>query len=68
MTENDVRKMLKRACNEAGSQRAFARKHGLSAAYISDVLLGHRAPAGTICRALGLQMTVRYITERKYRR
>lgn len=69
MTENDVRKMLKQACEKAGSQRAFARQHGLSAAYITDVLLARRAPAKAICKALGLQMTVRYLIEfRKYKK
>lgn len=63
MTEEDVRALLRLACDKAGSQRAFARKHKLSAAYVSDVIRGSRTPAHSICKALGLTRAVRYLVE-----
>jgi hypothetical protein len=55
MTADDVRKLLKAACDKAGSLRAWARAHDLSAPYVSDVLLGNRAPGPSICQALGIE-------------
>jgi hypothetical protein len=55
MTADDVRKLLKTACDKAGSLRAWARENHLSAAYVSDVLLGNRQPGPTICEALGIE-------------
>lgn len=60
MTADDVRKMLAQACEKAGSQRAWAKRHNLSAAYVTDVLRGHRAPAEAICKALGIKQVVTY--------
>ena len=48
MTEAQVRKALKRACEAAGSQREFARQAGVSAVYVGDVLAGKRAPGKAI--------------------
>jgi hypothetical protein len=55
MTADDVRKMLSTACGKAGSLRAWAREHDLSAAYVSDVLLGNRLPGPAVCEALGVE-------------
>lgn len=60
MTADDVRKILAAACDEAGSQRAWAKRHSLSAAYVNDVLLGRREPAEAICKALKIKRTVTY--------
>jgi hypothetical protein len=60
MTEAQVRELLRRNCQEAGSQQAWAALHGLSAPYVSDVLGGKRAPADAILGALGLQKVVIY--------
>ena len=60
MTADDVRKMLAQACEKASSQRAWAKRHNLSAAYVSDVLLGRREPAEAICKALNVKRTVSY--------
>ena len=62
MTAADVRAMLKRACTAAGTARAWAEKHGVSQAYVSDVLRGRRDPGEAICRALGL------VAEQTYRK
>ena len=55
MTTDDVRDLLKRACERAGTQGAWAKAHEVSAAYVSDVLLGRRDPGPAICEALGLE-------------
>jgi hypothetical protein len=44
MTEEQVRNLLARAVDEAGGQRAFGRKHKISAAYVGLVLNGGDEP------------------------
>jgi len=56
----EVCRRLGAACKAAGSQRAFAEKHGLSAAYVCDVLNARREPGESILNALGLVRVVRY--------
>ena len=63
---DDVRKLLKRRCDEAGGQRAFAREHGLSVQHVSRVLREGKAPVGRICKALGIEPDgMRWVTKRK---
>lgn len=65
-TANEVRALLRAACDNAGGQNAWARAHGVSNAYVSDVLLGRREPGPAICGALALTVITRY--ERTSRR
>jgi hypothetical protein len=58
MTKTQARALLRKACEEAGSLRAWAREHQLSAAFVSDVLLGRRNVGPAICAALGLTRIV----------
>lgn len=60
MTVTDVRDMLRRACQKAGSALAWAKANGFSAPYVSDVLNGRRDPAPRICEALGVVAEVTY--------
>ncbi len=60
MNTREVLALLRAECEKAGSQRAWARRHKLSAAYVSDVLLGRREPAESICRALGLKRDMKF--------
>ena len=60
MNINQVRDLLRRECEKAGSARAWAQAAGLSGAYVSDVLNGRRDPADAILSALGLVKVVRY--------
>jgi len=60
MTEDQVRDLLRRRCQEVGSQQAWAELHGVSAPYVSDVLKGKRAPADAILAGLGLARTTIY--------
>jgi DNA-binding transcriptional regulator YdaS (Cro superfamily) len=55
-----VRQYLREECAEAGSQKAWAQKHGLSPAYITDVLLGRREPGEAIVSALGFERLTVY--------
>ena len=55
MTADDVRKLLQRACDDAGSQRAWAMRHGVSVVYVNDVLGGNREPGPAILQVLGLE-------------
>lgn len=52
--------LLASACAKAGSQLAWADKHDLSPAYISDVLKGRRSPGRAIANALGLERVADY--------
>lgn len=60
MTEAQVRAQLQLAVNEAGGQRAFAKLHGFSAAYVNDVLQGRRNLADNICKTIGIRRDVTY--------
>lgn len=52
---NQVRQLLADKCKAAGGQAHWAKKHKVSPAYVSDVLLKRRAPGEAIARALGLE-------------
>jgi hypothetical protein len=65
MKDIEVRQMLERACEKAGSLRAWARNNSVSAAYVSDVILGNRKPGPTICAALGVEAVAGQTTYRK---
>lgn len=48
-----------------GSQLDFARKHGLSPSFVSDVLTGRRDPSKAILDAVGLERVVTYRRKEK---
>lgn len=50
---NEIRKLLREKCLEAGSQKAWAQANGMSAVHVCDVLQGNRAPGEKILTALG---------------
>ena len=52
VTFEEARAMLKTAVGD--NQAAWARTHGLSPAYVSDVLNGRRDPGNKILEPLGL--------------
>ncbi|MDE2105552.1 MAG: hypothetical protein KGL39_50465, partial [Patescibacteria group bacterium] len=55
---------------KAGSQKAWARAHGLSQAYVSDVLQRKRGISDSVAEALGYRVVVTYqkLQKRKERR
>lgn len=55
MTADDVRNLLRKACDKSGSNRAWAKAHDVSPAYVSDVLLKRREPGPAILDPLGLE-------------
>ena len=54
-TADEVRTLLRKACEEAGGQRAWARDHGFHVKYISLVTTGRREPGRKMEKALGLE-------------
>jgi DNA-binding transcriptional regulator YdaS (Cro superfamily) len=60
LTELQVIERLRMACASIGGQKAFARAHGFTPAYVHDVLHGRRPPADRILEALGLERIIIY--------
>lgn len=56
----DVFHRLRAACKVAGGQAAWAARHGISAAYVSDVLNANREPGPLVLNALGLKRVVKF--------
>lgn len=59
-TEEEVRRHLRAECEEAGGQKAWAEKHGLSLAYVNAVLVRGQSIGDGIAKALGLRRVVMY--------
>ena len=57
MNEDMILRRLQTMCDES-SLRQAAKKLGVSAPYLSDILLGHRAPGPKVLRKLGIKRTV----------
>lgn len=60
LTEREVLDRLRKAVTDAGGQRAFAAAHGLTAAYVNDVIHGRRALADRILAMIGIKREVTY--------
>ena len=60
MTAAEVRDLLCQACQRAGSQQAWARRHGVSPQYVGDVLIGRREPGDKILDGLQIRKIVTY--------
>lgn len=54
LTEREVMQRLRAAIEQAGGQNQFARAHGFTNGYISDVLHGKRALADRILASIGV--------------
>jgi DNA-binding transcriptional regulator YdaS (Cro superfamily) len=65
MTEAKIHDMLRLSIAAAGSLRAWAREHGLSAPYVSDVMRGNRSFGPSICEALGIERVNGTVTYRR---
>ena len=46
---------IKAEADKIGGQSAFAAAHGVTRAYVSAVLQGHRPPSRRLCKALGIR-------------
>lgn len=51
---------IRKACREAGSQKAFAEKAGVSAAFVSAVLNGQKPPSAAMLSHVGIKRVVYY--------
>lgn len=60
MDKDQLLKMLARACKRSGSQANWAKAHGVSAAYVSDVLAGRRESGDKVLAALGVERVMVY--------
>jgi DNA-binding transcriptional regulator YdaS (Cro superfamily) len=60
LNEQEMMERLRAAIQVAGSQKAFAKAHGVSQQYISDVLMGRRGAGEKLLDALGLERVVSY--------
>ncbi len=65
MTEDDVRKLLRKACEDAGSNRAWALANDLSPQYVGDVIEGKRSIGPAILKALNIEAVTTYRRIRK---
>lgn len=61
--EMDVRRELTRACAECGDHYAFARLHGLNAAYVLAVRRGEANLSWRLLQALGFMPVRRYVRD-----
>lgn len=59
----ELRELLKKACAEAGGQKAWATRNSVSGAYVNDVLQGRREPGESITTALGYRRKVEYVQD-----
>lgn len=65
MSEDDLRAELHRLAGIEGTQDGLAKRLGIGAAYLSDVMRGKKAAGPSIYRALGLERVVTYIKIRE---
>jgi hypothetical protein len=61
----DVFKRLRAACDAAGGQGEWARRHDLSPAHVSEVLNAKRDPGPAVLAALGLKRVVKFAEVRR---
>lgn len=63
LTGDDVRTLLRNACDATGSIRAWSRRHAISHAYVHQVIHGQMAPGQKILSALHLQRIIFYAAD-----
>lgn len=61
-TADDVVRALHDACAELGSQKAWAKRQGISPAYVNDLLQGRREPNDRIAAMLGFERHVIFVS------
>ena len=55
-TDSDLRDALRQRVHDAGSQRAFARQHGINHAYLSRILAQKRPVGKLVAGLLGYRL------------
>jgi hypothetical protein len=61
ITEAQVLALLRAEVDRAGSIRAWGRRHGVSAMYVSNCLRKKQLPGPAICEPLGVVRKVRQV-------
>ena len=59
-TADEVRAMLRRQCEEAGGQKAWATENRVSTAYVNDILQCRKMPGGMVAEILGVHRSTVY--------
>lgn len=57
---SDVMQTLIEQCSQAGGQRQWARAHGFSDSYVSDVIRGQRCISEAMANALGYFLIISF--------
>lgn len=60
MNVDEVRELLRRECEQAGTLAAWARRHDIAPQYVSDVINGRRLPGKRILDVLNLRKVTYY--------
>jgi predicted DNA-binding transcriptional regulator AlpA len=60
MRHDEFLRYFKRLCQDEGTRAAWAKKHGFSATYVSDMINKRRAPSEAICAAAGVKRETIY--------
>jgi hypothetical protein len=63
MTEEQVKQLLRDECRKAGSQAAWAKAHGISLAYVNEVLRIDKPPGPLLLAALGIEKSYRRVKQ-----
>lgn len=63
LDEAELYAVIRREVQAAGGQSAFARKLGISAAYVSQIVNAHREPSDAVLARIGLRRVVRYMRD-----
>lgn len=66
--EHTLVEALKQMVRKEGSQRAVARKLGISAVYLGDILLGRRGISDNVAAMLGYRREVIFTKEIRFHR
>lgn len=56
-SKTEILSRLRKEIAALGTQRAFADKHGIDSAFLSDVLNGRRDPSDSLLEPFGLKRT-----------
>ena len=60
ISRQKIRDLIKAECVKAGSQSNLAKRCGISAGYMSQIVNGEREPAEILCYLIGIERVVTY--------
>jgi hypothetical protein len=65
LTSAQLREQLEKAVEAAGTQTAWAKRHGISVAYVNDLLRERKEFSDAVARKLGYRRVLMYEERRK---